>query len=243
MMMNKNLEYVPTNIAEKPQKEEDNIDDAVSVTISKEMRKHIQGFDDSSRDGQRAITLTQAVDDGLDKTQHILRNLRSISVQALNEKCDTQDRQAMQTEVEQLLSKIDEYALSTEFDGYKPLAGGKDGIFILDIAIGDDTILSIESTTTEKLGIADISVRSVPEARVAIKSLDNALEKVKNYRLHVADIQNKLQHNIKTETNSTLDDSEAASKAMDTTLAKILNLHNTKAHSGIMPQRVLQLIS
>src|SRR5690606_37118365 len=81
-------------------------DDAAGLSISEKMRGQIRGLEQGSRNAQDGISLIQTAEGALSETQDILQRMRELATQAANDTLETKDRDAIQTEVDELASEI-----------------------------------------------------------------------------------------------------------------------------------------
>jgi flagellin len=98
-------------------------DDAAGLAISEKMRGQIRGLDQASRNAQDGISLIQTAEGALSETHDILQRMRELSVQAANGTNTANDRDAIQSEVNQLTSEINRIGNTTEFNNLKLLNG------------------------------------------------------------------------------------------------------------------------
>jgi flagellin len=98
-------------------------DDATGLAISEKMRAQIRGLDQASRNAQDGISLIQTAEGAMNETHSILQRVRELANQAANGTSTTQDKENIQTEVNQLIDEIDRVANDTEFNSFKILNG------------------------------------------------------------------------------------------------------------------------
>jgi flagellin len=98
-------------------------DDAAGLSISEKMRGQIRGLDKASANAQDTISLAQTAEGALSETTSILQRMRELAVQSANDTNTTDDREAIQKEVNQLAQEIDRIANTTEFNTKKLLNG------------------------------------------------------------------------------------------------------------------------
>lgn len=97
-------------------------DDAAGLQISEKMRSQIRGLNQASRNIQDGISLCQVADGALNESHSILQRMRELSVQAANDTNQAIDRDAIQSEIDELTKEIDRIANDTNFnDGIYPL--------------------------------------------------------------------------------------------------------------------------
>lgn len=98
-------------------------DDAAGLTISEGMRAMIRGLGKASDNAQDGISLLQTAEGALEETQSLIQRMRELSVQAANDTNTAEDRDAIQKELDALISEVDRIAQSTEFNTKKLLDG------------------------------------------------------------------------------------------------------------------------
>lgn len=100
-------------------------DDAAGLTISEGMRCMVRGLNKASDNAQDGHSLLQTADGALEEVHEILQRAKELSVQAANDTNTQADRQAIQSEVDELLLEINRIADTTEFNTLKLLDGSK----------------------------------------------------------------------------------------------------------------------
>jgi len=101
-------------------------DDAAGLAISEKMRAQIRGLNRASLNIQDGVSLLQVGDGGLQTVHDMLHRMNELAVQAANGTNDQLDRSAIQLEIDQLISEVNDIAAHTEFNG-KPLFDGSIG--------------------------------------------------------------------------------------------------------------------
>ncbi|MEN8259179.1 MAG: flagellin [Pseudomonadota bacterium] len=96
-------------------------DDAAGLAISERMSAQIRGLNQAVRNANDGVSLAQTAEGALQETGNILQRIRELSVQSGNATNSASDRQALQSEVNQLKAEIDRIANTTSFNGRKLL--------------------------------------------------------------------------------------------------------------------------
>src|SRR5437764_723628 len=96
-------------------------DDAAGLAISERLRGQIGGLDQAQRNSQDAVSLVQTTEGSLTEVHAMLQRIRDLAVQYKNGSLSTNDRTAIQSEVNQLASEIERIGASAEFNGIKVL--------------------------------------------------------------------------------------------------------------------------
>jgi flagellin len=101
-------------------------DDAAGLAISEKMRRQIRGLNQASENIQDGISLVQIADGALHEDHDILQRINELAVQAANDTNTTEDRSAIQQEIDQLTVELDRIANSTSFNEHiYPLKGNE----------------------------------------------------------------------------------------------------------------------
>ena len=98
-------------------------DDAAGMAISERFTSQIRGLNQATRNANDGISLAQTAEGAMKAAGDMLQRIRELAVQSANASNSASDRQALQQEVNQLVSELDRVAKTTEFNGSKLLDG------------------------------------------------------------------------------------------------------------------------
>ncbi|HEY9254488.1 MAG TPA: flagellin [Stenotrophomonas sp.] len=135
-------------------------DDAAGLAISERFTTQIRGLDVASRNANDGISLAQTAEGAMVEIGNNLQRIRELSVQSANATNSDSDRDALNSEVTQLLSEIDRVANQTSFNGTKLLDGSFSGALFQVGAdagqtIGINSIVDANVDTLGKAGFAN----------------------------------------------------------------------------------------
>ena len=136
-------------------------DDAAGLAISEKMRGQIRGLDQASRNAQDGISLIQTAEGALNETHNILQRMRELAVQSANDTNITEDRAAIQEEINALTQEIDRISEQTEFNKQTLLDGSFNGTFQIGANANQTINLEINSMNSSKLGLTSTSTVSI----------------------------------------------------------------------------------
>jgi flagellin len=138
-------------------------DDAAGLSISERMSSQINGLDQATRNANDGISLAQTAEGGLNDITTALQRLRTLAVQSANAANTDVDRDAIQTESNQLTQEIDRIATQTNFNGIALLDGGfKTQQFQIGANAHQTISVGMGNARISKLGVTDnTSVSSV----------------------------------------------------------------------------------
>lgn len=143
-------------------------DDAAGLAISDRFMSQINGLNQASRNANDGISLAQTAEGALDETTNALQRMRTLAVQAANDTNTKSDRQAIQLEIEQLVSEVNRIGSTTQFNG-KNLLDGSAGEFTFQIGAnsGQQLKVTMNDMRASALGQQPGAVQTV-STRVAI---------------------------------------------------------------------------
>ena len=102
-------------------------DDAAGLAISERFSTQIRGLNVAARNANDGISLAQTAEGALAEIGNNLQRIRELAVQSSNATNSASDREALDAEVQQLISEIQRVASQTEFNGTKLLDGSFTG--------------------------------------------------------------------------------------------------------------------
>ena len=98
-------------------------DDAAGFAISEKMRSQTYGLNVALRNSQDGISFLQTAEGALEQTNSMLQRMRELAVQASNDSLTSNDRQYLQTEIDELKDQIDRISDTTQFNKKRLLDG------------------------------------------------------------------------------------------------------------------------
>ena len=91
-------------------------DDAAGLSISEKMRKQIKGLDRASTNAQDGVSAVQTAEGALTEVHSMLQRMNELAVQSANGTNSSDDRDAIQSEIDQLSKEIDRVSETTKFN-------------------------------------------------------------------------------------------------------------------------------
>jgi flagellin len=195
-------------------------DDAAGLKISEKMRSQIRGLTQASANAQDGISCVQTAEGALNEVEDMLQRMNELAVKAKNDTNTTEDRTAIQKEINALTSEITRVKNSTEFNTQKLLDGNFTAKALQVGAHSDNTItISIDNMDASSLGVGSLDVTSTSGAGSAINAISDAIAKVSAQRSDLGAVQNRLEHTIKNLDNVVENTTAAESQIRDTDMA------------------------
>jgi len=132
-------------------------DDAAGLAISTRFTSQIKGLNVAVRNAGDGIALAQTAEGALGSINDSLQRIRELAVQSANATNSDVDRDALQSEVDQLVAEISRTADETDFNGRNLLDGSFSATFQVGANAGQTVDVSIAELTADKLGASDAS--------------------------------------------------------------------------------------
>ena len=169
-------------------------DDAAGLAIAKKLETQATGYDVGSNNAAAGQDMLRVAEGGLSSVLDSLQRMRELSVQAGNTAIYGQDElNAIQDEIEQLKSSINDATANTHFNGMNLLDGSKTSWNLATNPNGSGMEVTTPKTTLEMLGIEDYDVSG---GNFDIGALDKAIGKVTGAMSSIGATTNRLQHQM-----------------------------------------------
>ena len=228
-------------------------DDAAGLAIAEGFRSIVRGTNVAQRNAQDGISLVQTTEGALSETTNILQRIRELAVQSANGTNSTTNRQALQSEVSQLIEQIDDISTNTEFNGIRVLSVNQTITLQAGAQASQTLALKINGARAADLKVSAITVSSSTLATSSISTIDLALRSVSTIRSNLGALQNRLEFSINTlaiqEENSAaaesaIRDANIAAETIAFTRNQILVSAGTTvlSQANLVPQTALQLL-
>ena len=234
-------------------------DDAAGLAISQRMTAQIRGMEQAIRNANDGISLAQTAEGALGEIANNLQRIRELAVQAANGTYETQDKGALQKEVQQLKDEILRVVDSTKFNGRQLLnADTTISIQVGASATDQDKIdISLNDIKTALSGITGsgftVSGMAAGAGATQLDDLDDALQEVNEARADLGAIQNRFASAIANlqvssenlqASRSRIQDADYAKETAELTRTQILQQAGTAmlAQAKAIPQSVLSLL-
>ena len=196
-------------------------DDAAGLSISEKMRRQIRGLSQASLNAQDGISCVQTAEGALAEVEEMLQRMNELAVKAENGTLADEDRNAIDAEIQQLVSEIDRVADTTTFNEQKLLDGNFTGKGLQVGAESDQHIdIDIEGMDADTLKVKNVNAKTVTGAQALNAAVKEAIKTVSKQRSNLGAIQNRLEHTIKNLDNVVENTTAAESTIRDTDMAE-----------------------
>ncbi|MFT4823247.1 MAG: flagellin [Halioglobus sp.] len=146
-------------------------DDAAGLAIAERFTTQIRGLNQAGRNANDGISLSQTAEGALSEVTNNLQRIRELAVQSSNATNSASDRNALQTEVTQLLNEIDRVANQTQFNGVSLLDGSFTGAVFQVGANSGETITVAATTDANTAALGSVSQNTSAGLSVAASGL------------------------------------------------------------------------
>jgi flagellin len=225
-------------------------DDAAGLGISESMRSQIRGLAQGQRNIQDGVSMVQTAEGNLDEVHSMLQRIRELAVQYKNGSLDTNARNSIQNEVNQLASEISRIGSQAQFNGtyllnaagtvsFQVGANDSEQIPVTTINLANavgTSYFQLSTTNTSDISEVDAAITAVSSARAGFGAVQNRLE-------HTLSLQAAYQENL-TAAESRIRDVDMAEEMVNLTKTQILQQAGTAmlAQANQAPQSVLKLL-
>jgi flagellin len=233
-------------------------DDAAGLAISSRMQAQIRGLNQGVRNANDAISMIQTAEGATKEITNMLERMRELAVQSANDTYGTEDRNAIGTEITQLVNEIDRISTNTEWNG-KKILGAAAGAYTYQVGSGSTTFSSIGVTfdamdaTTLGVAAASVTMSSFANAQTSISNIDGAIQTVDNFRANLGAKINRLTSAADNMANISMNTAASRSRIEDADYAQVTTeLARTQiiqqaatamlAQANQQPQAVLSLL-
>ncbi|MCL1936384.1 MAG: flagellin [Defluviitaleaceae bacterium] len=98
-------------------------DDPAGLSIANRFRREVRGIDNATQNALDGTSLVQTADGALNEVHSILGRVRELIVQGANDTFLNSDRDAIQSEIDELLNELENIARNTRFNGRNIFTG------------------------------------------------------------------------------------------------------------------------
>ena len=200
-------------------------DNPLKIEQSENFKMQIRALEMANKNLQDSTSMIQVADTAMGTISEALIRMKELTVQAASEVTNEDDRKIIQSEIDELVSYIDDTAKNTEFNGNKLLVNGnvtdnsKPDYVEMQIGanVGDSIGIPFFNVSAETLGLDKLDV--VNDATKALNSIDEALKDVNGCRAKYGAVQNRLENSIEITSSSSYIYEKSSSDINDADIA------------------------
>ncbi|MBL0727679.1 flagellin [Piscinibacter sp. HJYY11] len=230
-------------------------DDAAGLAIAERMNSQVRGMNVAMRNANDGISLAQTAEGALAKVGDALQRMRELAVQSANGTNNTQDRDNLDAEYQELSAEVERIITGAEFNDTALLSAAS--TFTFQVGAGTDATDTIDVDSVDLSALAatlgDITGADATNANTAIGALDTAIIDVTTGRASMGAVQNRFDSviaNLATSAENLsaargrIMDADFAAETMNLSRAQILQQAGTAmiSQANQLPQQVLSLL-
>ena len=173
-------------------------DDAAGLAVAGKMESQLRGINMSIRNAQDGVGLIQTAESGVNEIRNMVLRIRELAVQMANGIYeDTPDRANAQLEVTALINQVTLIAENTRFNDVSVIDGTFTSVTIQAGNTTGETIeLSFVDMASSGLSIDAATVATQSDAKVAIGTMDTALQTISEEQAKFGSLINRLDYSI-----------------------------------------------
>ncbi|MBQ8913103.1 MAG: flagellin [Lachnospiraceae bacterium] len=195
-------------------------DDAAGLSISEKMRNQIRGINQAVKNSEDGVSLIQTAEGNMNEIHSILQRMGELATKAANDVNATEDRTAIQNEIDQLTTEIDSISNKAAFNGTKLLNGDfKSKNLQVGAVAGENMNITISTMNATLLSVKSLDMASHGSASDAMSKISAAIKTVSAARSELGAKQNRLDYTINNLNNYSENLTSAESQIRDTDMA------------------------
>ncbi len=198
-------------------------DDAAGLAVAGKMESQLRGINMSIRNAQDGVGLIQTAESGVNEVRNMVLRIRELAVQMANGIYeDTPDRSNAQLEVTALIEQVTLIASNTRFNDVAVIDGSFTGVTIQAGNTTAETItLSFADMQASGLGMSSTvaTVGTQSDAKVAIGTMDTALQTISQEQAKFGSLINRLDYSISNQSRASVMTEQALGRIMDADFA------------------------
>jgi flagellin len=201
-------------------------DDAAGLAISSRMTSQIRALDQSVRNANDGISMLQTTEGATKEITNMLQRMRELAVQSANDSYGTEDRTAIQEEVDELALEVTRISGNTQWNGMTVLDGtiGTAGAVTFQVGTEGDAASTItvtfEALDATSLTVDSLDLSSNTNSQSAIELLDTAITTVDSFRSTLGAKINRMTSAADNLANVSMNTAASRSRIEDTDYAK-----------------------
>jgi flagellin len=218
-------------------------DDVAGYAISERLQAQVNGLNQATLNSQDAISLSQTAQGSINDVVGMLQRIRELAVQYANGTTSESDKEAIESETNQLKEEIKRVGETTKFNGVALLS--EEATISFQVGANEKEVIAVKTLNLEKA----TEKASLKE----IKTIDEALSKVTTAAGEFGSVQNRIQYTVSNleiysqnleSAVSGIKDVNMASEMTNFTKEQVLQQAGVSilAQANSLPQAVLKLI-
>lgn len=176
-------------------------DNPLKIEQSEKLKMQIRSLEMANKNVQDTTSMVQTADTAMSTINEALTRIKELIVKGASSTNTEDDKNVIQTEIDELTNYIEDTANNTEFNGNKLLANANvtsnNKPFYMEMQtgsnVGDSMMIPFFNVSSKVLGIDTLDVTTKDGAIEALKNIDKAIVNVNSCRSSYGAIQGRLE--------------------------------------------------
>ena len=170
-------------------------DNPAALAIYNQLEAQERSLGQASRNAGMGMDVARTMDSAMSQQNTILSRMRELSIQAGNDTLNSDQRDMISQEFNNLRSDLNRIASTTELGGRPLLQGGTMDLQVGARAGADSQVsLTMPDSTLANLGLGTTHLTTTGDAWTAIESIDKAIQNLNTQRAKIGSTHNRLEH-------------------------------------------------
>jgi flagellin len=163
-------------------------DDVAGYAISQRLQSQVNGLNQAAQNSQDAVSLAQTAQGSLNDVTQMLQRVRELAVQYANGTTSEPDKEAIKSEVNQLVSEMERVGETTKFNGVSLLS--EEATISFQVGANDGEVIAVKTLDLKTTIEGKIEL----EGAEPIKGIEEAISKVAAAAGEMGSVQNRIQY-------------------------------------------------
>ncbi len=232
-------------------------DDTAGYAIAKGLQARAASLSQAKSNVTTASSILDIAESGYQAQMSILQTIKAKVTQAADASTDGNPRTAIASQVSELLKELDDVATQTKWNSTEIFSSSSSMTFHVGADAADTFVVTFDKSTSASVGndatdLSSIDLTSATSARLAITTVDNAIQSLAESIQEVGDKQARLASKEEMLANnaqntdairSSIEDADFAREQMEVMKLQILQQTSITAltQANAAPQSVLSL--
>lgn len=192
-------------------------DDSAGLAISNKLHTRVISLGQSIRNANDGMSMLQTADGASSGMTDMLVRMRELAVQYRNGTNTSDDKDALNSEYQELRTQIQQITTNTQWNGDK-IIGGDRATVSFQVGAGSGDQISVTLKNMWSSGVASFVVSGLAASTIA--DLDTAIKTVDEFRSSMGATMNRLVYASNNSSNVMMNSAASRSRIVDTDYAK-----------------------
>lgn len=208
-------------------------DDSAGLAIASRLTSEARGLDMASRNAADAQAMINTIESSHKEIDAILQRMRELAVQGASDTNGTADRTNIRTELNALISEIDDIKTDTKWAGQALISASADFVYQTGDASSENITVTTSLVSTSALSVSTTtSLTSAANFTTYIGTVNSAIATIATYRANYGAVSNRLDH--------TMSNLATNSEAVKASLGRIQDTDFAAETTNLAKQQILQ---